>query len=137
MPPAPLPADVIEFIRRPNPAVVASVRPDGSPHTVATWYDWEDGRVLLSMDASRRRLRFMRTDPRVALTVLDGESWAHVSLLGLIVRIDEDEDLRDTDRLAIRYTGAPFRTRNSRRYSAWMQVRAWHGWKGSDAWPQH
>lgn len=137
MPPAPLPPDVIEFIRRPNPAVVASVRPDGSPHTVATWYDWEDGRVLLSMDTSRRRLRFMRADPRVALTVLDGESWAHVSLLGLIVRIDEDEELRDTDRLAIRYTGAPFRIRNSRRYSAWMQVTAWHGWKGSAAWPQY
>ena len=137
MPPAPLPSEVVEFVRRPNSAVIASLRSDGSPHTVATWYDWEDGHVLLNMDVSRRRLRFMRADPRVALTVLDGESWyRHVSLLGLIVRIEEDAQLGDIDRLAMRYTGAPFRARDARRYSAWMKVEAWHGWEGSQPWPR-
>ena len=66
MPQAPLPADVDEFVRRPNPAVVASLRRDGAPHTVDTWYDWDNNRVLLNMDESRLRLRFMRHDPRVA-----------------------------------------------------------------------
>ncbi len=37
MPPVPVPADVDEFLRRPNPAVVGTLRPDGSPHTVVTW----------------------------------------------------------------------------------------------------
>src|SRR2546425_643708 len=83
------------------PAVIASLRRDGSPHTVATWYDWEDGRVLLNMDESRLRLRFMRRDRRVALTVLDEEGWhRHVSLLGRIVSLEEDLELRDIDRLA-------------------------------------
>jgi len=81
LPPVPVPQEVDEFLARPNPAVVATVRPDGSPHTVPTWYDWEAGRVLLNMDVSRLRLRFMRRDPRVALTVLDEDSWySHVSL---------------------------------------------------------
>ena len=44
--------------------------PDGTPHTAATWYDWEDGRFLLNMDDGRRRLDFMRRDPRVSLTIL-------------------------------------------------------------------
>jgi PPOX class probable F420-dependent enzyme len=106
MPPAPLPSDLVDFLRRPNPAVVASLRPDGSPHTVATWYDWEDGQVLLNMDVSRRRLQFMRDDPRVALTVLDDGGWyRHVSLLGVVARIEDDAELKDIDRLAIRYTG--------------------------------
>jgi len=110
MPPAPVPADVDEFFRRPNPAVVASLRRDGSPHTVATWYDWEENRVLLNMDESRLRLRFMRRDPRMALTVLDEEGWHHhVSLLGRISTLEEDLELRDIDRLALRYTGEPFR----------------------------
>ena len=30
----PVPAEVDEFLRLPNPAVVATLRPDGSPHTV-------------------------------------------------------------------------------------------------------
>ena len=136
MPPVPVPAEVDEFLRRPNPAVVASLRADGSPHTVATWYDWEDGRVLLNMDESRLRLRFMRDDPRVALTVLDGESWyRHVSLLGRVVSIEPDAELRDIDRLARRYTGEPFRTRDGRRFSARVEVDAWHAWAGSRPWP--
>jgi PPOX class probable F420-dependent enzyme len=135
MPPTPVPAAVDEFLRRPNPAVVASLRPDGSPHTVATWYDWEDDRALLNMDESRLRLRFMRRDPRVALTVLDEDSWyRHVSLLGRIVTLEEDTELCDIDRLARRYTGKPFRTRDRRRYSAWVRVDHWHGWEGSQPW---
>jgi PPOX class probable F420-dependent enzyme len=137
MPSAPLPLEVVELIRRPNPAVVATLRSDGSPHTVATWYDWEDELVLLNMDASRRRLRFMRADARVALTVLDSESWyRHVSLYGVVVRIEQDTELEDIDRLALRYTGAPFRRRDAPRYSAWMQVETWHGWDGGQPWPR-
>lgn len=136
MPPAPVPAAIDEFLRRPNPAVVASLRRDGSPHTVATWYDWEDNRALVNMDESRLRLRFMRRDPRVALTVLDDEGWyRHVSLLGRVVSLEEDVGLRDIDRLARRYTGQPFRTRDRRRFSAWIRVENWHAWDGSGPWP--
>jgi PPOX class probable F420-dependent enzyme len=136
MPPSPVPADVDAFLRRPNPAVVASLRAGGSPHTVATWYDWDDNRVLLNMDEGRLRLRFMRRDPRVALTVLDNDDWGrHVSLLGEIASLEEDVDLRDIDRLAVRYTGQPFRRRDRRRFSAWMRVDAWHGWDGPGPWP--
>jgi PPOX class probable F420-dependent enzyme len=137
MPSTPVPAEVEAFLRRPNPAVVATLRRDGSPHTVATWYDWEDDRALLNMDESRLRLRFMRRDPRVALTVLSDEAWYHhVSLLGRVVSLEDDTDLRDIDRLALRYTGRPFGARDQRRVSAWVEVDAWHGWKGGDPWPE-
>ena len=129
MPPVPLPPELDQFLRLPNPAVVATIRPDGSPHTAATWYDWDGGRVLLNMDESRLRLRFMRRDPRVALTVLGRDSWySHVSLLGRIVAIEDDPELADIDRLARRYTGRPFRTRDARRVSAWLEPDRWHAW---------
>jgi PPOX class probable F420-dependent enzyme len=124
-----VPPEIEAFLRRPNPAVVATLRPDGSPHSVATWYDWEDGLVLLNMDESRLRLRFLRRDPRAALTVLDAESWyRHVSLIGRVVRIEDDDDLADIDRLALRYTGRPFRTRDRKRVSAWLRPDRWHEW---------
>jgi PPOX class probable F420-dependent enzyme len=124
-----VPPEVEAFLRRPNPAVVATLRPDGSPHSVATWYDWEGGLVLLNMDESRLRLRFLRRDPRAALTVLDAESWyRHVSLIGRVVRIEDDDDLADIDRLALRYTGRPFRTRDRKRVSAWLRPDRWHEW---------
>ena len=129
MPEPPVPTEVDTFLRRPNPAVIATLRPDGWPHTVATWYDWEDGRVLVNMDVTRLRLRFMQVDQRVSVTALGEESWySHVSLLGRVVSLEDDPDLVDIDRLAMRYTGRPFRRRDAQRVSAWIDVERWHAW---------
>ena len=124
-----LPPEIDELLRRPNPAVVATLRPDGSPHTVATWYLWDGERVLLNMDESRARLGFLRRDPRVSLTVLDAESWyRQITLLGRVVELLDDDDLADIDRLSRHYGGEPFRDRESRRVSAWVEVESWHLW---------
>lgn len=129
MPELPLPPEVEALLRRPNPAVIGTLRPDGSPHTVATWYDWVDGRLLVNMENTRLRLRFMRRDPRVSLTVLNQDSWyTHVSLLGRVVSIEDDSDLADIDRLALRYTGEQFSRRDAVRVSAWIEVDRWHAW---------
>ncbi len=129
MPPTPVPPEIEEFLRRPNPAVIATLRPDGSPHTVATWYDWDDGLVLVNMEKTRLRLGFLRRDPRVALTVLADTSWyRHVSLIGEVLRFEDDLELAHIDRLARRYTGQPFRTRDAVRVSAWIEPTRWHGW---------
>jgi PPOX class probable F420-dependent enzyme len=129
VPRVPVPPEIDSFLAQPNPAVVGTVSPEGTAHTAATWYDWEDGRVLLNMDASRLRLRYMRANPAVALTVLGGDSWyRQVTLLGRVVTIEEDPELADIDRLSIRYGGGPFHDRSARRVSAWMQPDRWSGW---------
>ena len=61
------------MLAKPNPAVIGTGHADGAPNTVATWYLWEDGRVLVNMDEGRRRLEYLRANPRVSLTVLDGD----------------------------------------------------------------
>ncbi len=89
------------------------------------------------MDESRLRLRFMRRDPRVALTALGEDEWyRHASLLGRVVEIAEDAELRDIDRLSRHYTGEPFRNRESRRFSAWVEPASWHAWDGAHPWPR-
>ena len=75
MPELPLPDDVRALLTKPNPAVVATVRSDGAPVTVATWYLLDGDRVLLNMDHTRVRLEHLRRDPRVSLTVLDEAGW--------------------------------------------------------------
>lgn len=85
--------------------------------------------MLMSLDDSRLRLGYLRRNPAVALTVLDGASWyRHVSLLGTIEEMQPDEGLVDIDRLAIRYTGERYPERDKPRTSAWMRVDRWHGW---------
>jgi PPOX class probable F420-dependent enzyme len=129
MPSGPVPPEIEAFLLEPNPAVVATVRADGSPHSVPTWYDWVDGLILLNMAATRARLGHLRRDPRVALTVLDKDSWySHVSLTGVVDRLVDDPDFADIDRLALRYQGNPFRNRTAKRVSAWVRVDQWHRW---------
>jgi PPOX class probable F420-dependent enzyme len=136
MPRVPVPEVVDSLLAQPNPAVIGTLRPDGSPHTVPTWYDWEEGLVLVNMDRSRLRLKFLQRNPQFSLTVLDAESWyRHVSLLGHVVSIADDTDLVDIDRLSLRYTRRPFRRRDAKRVSAWLQPERWHGWSDAGPWP--
>jgi PPOX class probable F420-dependent enzyme len=129
MPELPFPDDVRALLARPNPAVVATLRSDGAPVSVATWYLLDGDRVLLNMDHTRVRVQHLRRDPRVALTVLDEASWyTHVSLIGSIVEMYDDEGLGDIDRLSTHYRGRPYPDRESPRVSAWMAVERWHGW---------
>ena len=129
MPSAPVPPEIEAFLREPNPAVVATLRADGSPHSVATWYDWVDGLILLNMDATRVRLGHLQRDPRVSLTVLEKGDWYHhVSLFDPVERLEDDTDLADIDRLAVRYTGNQYRNRTSPRVSAWMRPERWNQW---------
>jgi PPOX class probable F420-dependent enzyme len=126
----PLSPELDSFLTNPNPAVIATLQPDGSPNSVATWYIWENGRILVNMDATRKRLDWMRRDPRVSLTVLDKDDWyRHVTLNGQVVSIEDDPDLSDIDRLSRQYTGEPYARRDQPRVSAWIEVRSWHGWK--------
>jgi PPOX class probable F420-dependent enzyme len=129
MPKPPMPPEVVELLERPNPCVITALRPDGQPVSVATWYVMGGDRILVNMDESRKRLGYLRADPRVSLTVLDDKSWyTHVSLQGRVVEISADEGLAGIDRIARHYTGEPFSSRDPRRVNAWIEVDRWHGW---------
>ena len=123
------PPDVRALLERPNPAVITSVRPDGQPVSVATWYLMDGDRVFVNMDEGRKRLDYLRKDPRVSLTVLDREDWyTHVSIQGRVVELSDDEGLAGIDRLSQHYRGAPYRNRRRGRVNAWVEVDRWHGW---------
>jgi PPOX class probable F420-dependent enzyme len=108
---------------------MATLAADGRPVSVATWYLLEDdGRILLNLDAERARLKHLRKDPRVALTVLGDNWYTHVSLQGRVVSLVDDEGLRDIDRLSRHYGGQPYPNRERPRVSAYVEVDRWHGW---------
>ncbi|WP_411150851.1 PPOX class F420-dependent oxidoreductase [Streptomyces sp. A30] len=125
----PLPPEAVELLRRPNPCVMATLRSDGAPVSTPTWYVWEDGRALISLDEGRIRLKHLRRDPRITLTVLDGDDWyTHVTLIGRVVEVYDDGGLTDVDRIATHYTGKPYPDRARTRVSAWIEIEHWHGW---------
>ena len=123
------PAKVRRLLEQPNPAVIACVRADGQPVSVATWYLLEGDRVLVNMDEGRKRLDYLRADPRVSLSVLAAEDWyTHVSLQGRVVELSDDEGLAGIDRLSQHYRGRPYPQRRRCRVNAWIEIDRWHGW---------
>jgi len=129
MPNPTLPEAAVAMLLKANPAVITTLRPDGQPVSTATWYLWDDGRVLVNMDEGRKRLSHLRNDPRVTLTVLDKDDWyTHITVIGRIAETRPDEGLADIDRLAQQYLGKDYPRRDRDRVSAWIEIDRWHGW---------
>src|SRR6185369_8053221 len=83
----PLPSEYDALLREPNAAVIGTVTPAGEPNTVATWYLWDEGRLIVNMDGGRKRLAWMRENPHISLTVLM-EDWSkHISLRGTVTEL--------------------------------------------------
>jgi PPOX class probable F420-dependent enzyme len=117
------------FLTDPNPCVISTVRPDGQPISVATWYLLDGERILVNMDGGRARLRYLREDPRVSLTVLAADDWySHASVQGRVAQWRDDEDLSDIDRLAQHYGRDRYANRERPRVSAWIDVEHVHTW---------
>jgi len=126
---SPLSESAKEMLSKANPAVISTVRSDGQPVSAATWYLLRGEQILVNMDHGRKRLEHLRRDPRVSLTVLDGGDWyTHVTVIGRVTQIYDDEDLADIDALSRHYTGQQYPQRDRQRISALIDVDRVHGW---------
>ena len=135
MPTSALPHELQAYLAQPHPSVIATLTPEGEPHSAATWYLWDGGRVLVNMAETRKRLEHMRRDPRVSLTVLDKDVWyRQLTLRGRVTEIAADDGLEGIDRLARHYTGEPYARREDPRVNAWIEVESWYGWAGGAPW---
>jgi PPOX class probable F420-dependent enzyme len=129
LPAAPLPPELHAFLAGPRKAVVGTVRDDGAPVTTACWYGHrDDGRILLTMDRDSHRLRHLRANPRVALTVLGDDWYNQLSLLGHAVEFRDDEGLADIDGLSDHYLGERYEDRSYNGVSVLFEIERWHTW---------
>ncbi|MFE5618939.1 PPOX class F420-dependent oxidoreductase [Streptomyces sp. NPDC056470] len=55
----------------PNPAILGTVLPDGSPQNSVVWVARDGDDLLISSQDGRRKVRNIRADPRVSLLVYD------------------------------------------------------------------
>lgn len=103
-----------ELLERPNVVHVATLLPDGSPHSVPVWARMEGERVAFFTQPSSRKARNLAADPRVAMSVTDRENpYRMGQARGRVAQtLEGDEALEVIDRLAHDYTGKPFPMRS-------------------------
>lgn len=108
-----LPDEVRAFLDAPRLAVLATVRPDGSPHLTVVWYGLRGDELIVNTTARRSKARNLARDPRVSLLV--GEMARYVRLEGEArIVATGAAALRDIHDLAVRYDGADAAERQTR-----------------------
>jgi PPOX class probable F420-dependent enzyme len=111
-----LPADVARLIDDVNFAHIATVLPDGAPHSVPVWIDREDDRIAVLTSPRSRKARNLARDPRVAISITDhAQPYATALVRGRVAEVlDGSAAWRIIDRISRKYTGAPYPMRTDR-----------------------
>lgn len=111
-----LPADVRRLFEGANYAHLATLLPDGGPHSVPLWVGLEGNRIAFLTSPASRKARNLEHDPRVAISITDREQpYAMAVLRGRVAeRLDGEAAWAVIDRLSQKYTGQPYPLRTDR-----------------------
>jgi PPOX class probable F420-dependent enzyme len=111
-----LDADVARLVEDVNYAHIATLLPDGSPHSVPVWIDREGDRLAVLTGPGSRKARNVANDPRVAVSIIDNaRPYVTALIRGRVTEVlDGDDAWRIIDRIAAKYTGAPYPLRSDR-----------------------
>jgi PPOX class probable F420-dependent enzyme len=97
--------DIEKLLRKPIVAVVAVTAPDGAPHAVPTWYEYDDGTIVFHTGAEAFKYKCLVRDPRVTLVVdTKKPPYKSVVVKGRAT-LEEKTDDKRLERMAVAYLG--------------------------------
>jgi PPOX class probable F420-dependent enzyme len=102
--------DLRALLDAPNIAHVATVLPDGGPHTVPVWVGTDGDHVVFLTGPDSRKARNLAGDDRVALSLTAADNPFHMAYLRghVAERVEGDEAWAIVDRLSTQYVGGPY-----------------------------
>jgi PPOX class probable F420-dependent enzyme len=91
-------------------AHLASILPDGGPHSVPVWIGTEGEHVAILTGPASRKARNLRRDPRVAISLTPADNpFQPVILRGRVVEwLEGDAAWEIVDRISMKYIGGPY-----------------------------
>jgi PPOX class probable F420-dependent enzyme len=91
-------------------AHVATVLPDGAPHSVPVWIATHKQYVAILTGPGSRKARNLRRDPRVAISLTPSDNpFEPITLRGQVVDwLDGNEGWAVIDQIAHKYLGTPY-----------------------------
>ncbi|MFL6044633.1 MAG: PPOX class F420-dependent oxidoreductase [Propionibacteriaceae bacterium] len=109
-------AEVRRLVDRPNYAHIATLMPDGAPHSVPVWIALEGDNLAILTGPGSRKARNLERDPRVAISIIDVDQPYQSALIrGRVVeRVEGDRAWEIIDRISRKYTGEPYPLRTDR-----------------------
>lgn len=91
-------------------AHLATVLPDGSPHSVPVWIGTDGDKIVFLTGPRSRKARNLRRDPRVALSLTAPDNpFEPVIIRGRVTQwLDGDDGWRIIDQISTKYIGQPY-----------------------------
>ena len=105
-----IPADVRALLEAKNIAHVATVLPDGAPHSVPVWVDTDGDHVVFLTGPGSRKARNLDRDGRLAISLTATDNPFHMAYLRghVAERVAGDEAWAIVDRISTKYVGGPY-----------------------------
>ena len=101
--------EIKHLIDRPNFAHLATLMPDGSPHSAPVWIAREADLVLIATAAGSLKGKNTERDPRVSLSIIDfDDPYTEAQMRGRVVERRPDPQLKYYDSLSHKYIGKPW-----------------------------
>lgn len=98
-----------DLLQHANIAHLATARPDGALQSNPVWFEWDGEHIKISQTKARQKMRNVKKDPHVALSVVDPENpYRYLEVRGRVERVEDDTDREFIDDLSQRYMGKPY-----------------------------
>jgi PPOX class probable F420-dependent enzyme len=107
--------DVKKLIDRPNFAHLATLMPDGSPHSAPVWITREGDLLLICTEATSWKGKNTQRDARVAISMVDfRDPYVEAQMRGRVIERRPDPQLKHYDLMSHKYIGKPWPYRDEK-----------------------
>jgi PPOX class probable F420-dependent enzyme len=104
-----LPDELLTLLRGPSPCFISTLMADGSPQMTEVWVDTDGEHVVINTVDGFLKVRNLRRDPRLAVSVLDPENlMRYFSVRGTVVDMITEGAADHIEMLSQRYLGEPY-----------------------------
>ena len=103
-----IPEEFHELFEKETYAHVATMTPEDTPHVTPVWvdYDADADRLLINTERERRKEKNLSNDSRIGVSMVDPDNpYRHLSIIGEVDEMTEENAREHIDTLSRRYTG--------------------------------
>jgi PPOX class probable F420-dependent enzyme len=111
----PVPEKFHDLLTRPILCAMTTINPDGQPHTVPVWCDYDGKHMRVNSPAGAKKARNLEKNNKLSLLVIDPQNSGHwLEVQGHVGEVYDDAhgSLDHINKLSEKYTGNPV-------YRAW------------------
>src|SRR4051794_31927383 len=99
-----IPQELSDLLNSTALAHMATIGPNGEPHTSPVWFGWDGQYLRSSQTKARQKYRNLKNNPKIALSIVHpANPYRYIELRGTLVDFEEDPDKAFIDEMAQKY----------------------------------